>query len=127
MLFLLFICCIIALAVHVVLGWPWSILGGVVAGWLEPRGGWWRGALVVGSAWLILIGYNLLVATGPVREMHRVVASIAGNLPAWTIPVLSVFVGLLIGAAGGMVGASLRRAAARAGKVSSDSKRTRSL
>ncbi len=83
-----------------------------MAGWLEPRGGWWRGALAVGTAWLILIGYNLVVAPGPVREMHRVVAAVAGNLPGWTIPVLSVFVGLLVGVAGGLVGTSLRRVAA---------------
>lgn len=126
MLFLLLISCIVALALHVVLGWPWSILGGLAAGWLEPRGGWWRGALAVGSAWLILIGYNVLAAAGPVREMHRVVASVAGNLPAWTIPVLSVFVGLSLGAAGGLVGTSLRRVAARGNKETLSSKRTRS-
>lgn len=105
------ISCILALALHVVLGWPWSIIGGVAAGWLAPAGGWWRGGVAVGTAWLLLIGYNLLVAAGPVREMHRVAASIAGDLPGWTIPVLSVLVGLLIGSAGGLVGSSLRRVA----------------
>ncbi|MBT8399655.1 MAG: hypothetical protein KJO98_04200 [Rhodothermia bacterium] len=113
MLLLLFISGVIALVVHVLLGWPWSILGGVAAGWLAPRGGWWRGALAVGMAWLILIGYNFIVANGPVREMHRVVAGVAGDLPGWTIPGLSLFVGILIGAAGGLVGTSLARVGAR--------------
>ena len=100
---------IIALTLHVVAGWPWSALGGAAAGWLTPNGGWWRGAIAVGSAWAALIAYNLVAAFEPVMEMHRVVGSIAGGLPSWTIPLASVLVGSVIGAAGGFFGSSLRR------------------
>ena len=96
-----------ALVLHVVLGWPWSVGGGILAGWLFPRGAWWRGAVVVGMDWALLIGYNLFVAYGPVREMHRVVADIAWSSPSWTIPLASVLVGAAIGVGGGLVGSSL--------------------
>lgn len=98
----------VALALHTVIGWPWSIAGGIFVGWGAQSGSWWKGALVVGTDWLLLIIYNLAVAYEPVVEMHRVLAGFLGELPSWSIPLTSVLVGSVIGLCGGVLGSSLR-------------------
>jgi hypothetical protein len=96
------------LACHVLLGWRWDLLGGIAAGWLWIRGGWWRGAVIVGLVWLGLVVYSILVAEGPALELHHILAGMAGDIPTWSIPVVVVVIGLLIGATGGLIGSRLR-------------------
>ncbi len=101
----------VALLSHLLIGWAWGALGGVLIGWLSPRGGWWKGILVVGAVWAVLIGYNFVVAAGPVSEMHRVMGDIIGDLPAWAFPLISLATGGMIGLAGGLVGSAAGRLA----------------
>ncbi len=98
----------LTLLIHVLAGWTWSVAGGVIAGWLWSAGGWWRGAIVVGGAWLALVAYSILIATGPSLRLHAILSGIAGGIPSWMIPVLIVMVGATLGVAGGLVGSSAR-------------------
>ncbi len=107
----LFVSFAVALLSHLLFGWIWGVLGGVLVGWLSPKGGWWKGVLVVACAWAALIGYNFVVAAGPVAEMHRVMADIIGDLPAGAFPLMSVGAGGMIGLAGGLVGSAARHLA----------------
>jgi hypothetical protein len=92
------------LVLHVLLGWRWDIVGGVLAGWFWMERGAWRGAAVVGLVWLGLVVYSLVVAAGPTLELHRILAGMARAIPSWSVPVLVVLIGALIGAIGGVVG-----------------------
>ena len=98
----------VTLVIHLVLGWRWDLLGGVVAGWMWIDGGWWRGAASVGAVWLGLVMYTLIVATGPTLELHSVLAGMAGDMPSWSVPLIVVLIGILIGAVGGSIGTRLR-------------------
>jgi len=98
----------VALGAHLLLGWVWSISGGVLIGWMSLSGGWWKGAVAVGTAWATLLAYNMIVAPGPVTEMHRLVASIAGDFPPWSAPAATLAIGIVIGLSGGIFGRGAR-------------------
>jgi hypothetical protein len=102
---------VLAVVLHLILGWPWTILAGVAAGVWKGRGGWRVGALGVGLGWLAFVGYDYLVAAGAVAEMTRVMGGLMGNLPGFVVVVVTLVIGLVLGALGGAVGA---RAAALA-------------
>ena len=94
----------LAIVLHMLLGWPWTILAGVAAGVWKGRGGWRLGALGVGLGWLAFVGYDYLVAADAVNEMTRVMGALMGNLPALVVVVLTLVIGLVLGALGGAVG-----------------------
>lgn len=96
-----------ALALHLVLGWAWTLAAGIAAGLWVGRGGWLLGAASVGLEWLVLIAYNFLVDARAVRLMTEAVGSILGNLPFWMIVALTLFIAVLLGALGGAVGTQL--------------------
>lgn len=98
----------LALALHVFLGWEWTIVAGVATGIWFGRRGWLMGLLVVGLDWLILVGYNVLVDARAFGVMTRTMGGLLGNLPSAAIVALTVLIGGLIGAAGGATGSQLR-------------------
>ncbi|WP_457651896.1 hypothetical protein [Rhodocaloribacter sp.] len=94
----------LAVVLHLILGWPWTILAGVAAGVWKGRGGWRIGALGVGLGWLAFVVYDYLVAAGAVGEMTRVMGGLMGNLPGFVVVVVTLVIGLVLGALGGAVG-----------------------
>ena len=105
------LCAAVTIAIHLLLGWEWTILGGLLCGWLLPeRGGWW-GMAAVGGAWAVLVAFNGLAAPGPVGSMLQTTGTILGNLPAWLVVVLTVLIGILLGGLGGAIGSRLTRLA----------------
>jgi hypothetical protein len=96
-------------ACHLLLGWAWGVARGILAGWLWTSGGWWRGAVAVGSVWAGLTSYTIAVATGPAIELHRILAGVSGLVPSFAVPIIIIAVGILIGLSGGLVGSGLRR------------------
>lgn len=105
-----------ALVLHLTLGWAWTVVGGVVGGWLAVRRGWLVGLLGVGFGWLVLLAYAHVVAFGPVRVMTDTMAGIiagGGNLPGAALVALTLFIGLLLGGLGGGIGSQLARLTGR--------------
>ena len=100
---------IVAIAVHVILGWPFSVAGGAVAGYLAVDKGWLWGGLAVGFSWSLLVAYNFVVANGPVSRMIDVMAQILGNMPEAMFVVLTILIGCALGVCGGLVGAQTAR------------------
>lgn len=98
---------LVSLGLHLTLGWMWTVVAGFLGGvWAAPRG-WFVGALGVGLAWLMLVGFNFLVAAGPMSLLISALGSLIGNtLPALIVGA-TLFMGLLIGALGGWVGDAL--------------------
>jgi hypothetical protein len=102
------VCVLVALALHLTLGWLATILAGVVAGaWFIRKGWLWGGAVGVAD-WAILVAYNFIVASGPVSRMTAAVGGILGNLPGWAVVAVTLLIGAVLGMAGGYLGASLR-------------------
>ena len=98
---------ILALVLHLLLGWMWTVLAGVVVGvWKGPRG-WLFGGIGVGLSWLGLVIYNFVVAAGPVGRMTDTFGGILGNLPGFVIVAITVLLGVLLGMIGGGLGTQL--------------------
>jgi len=98
----------LSLALHLTLGWEWTVLSGVVAGYWALRRGWVLGAAGLGLAWLLVVGYNFVVAGGPVSLMTETLGGVLGNLPGWVIVGVTLLQGMVLGGLGGFAGTQLR-------------------
>lgn len=99
----------VAVLLHLLLGWEWTILAGVGAGmWFEGRG-WIFGALAVGLDWLALVVFSFSVDSRAVGVMTYTMGRILGNLPSPVIVAITLLIGMLIGGLGGAAGTQLRR------------------
>lgn len=109
----------LALALHLVLGWAWTVVAGFAAGfWVvlrAPAGGslgrhgWLVGTLGVGIEWAALVLYNFIVAGGAIGRMVHTVGGLLGNLPGFAVVLLTVLLGAVLGAVGGLAGAQAAR------------------
>ena len=108
---------VLALLAHVIAGWSWSILGGVLYGiLLKDRSGisaylihGLAGAMCVGVSWGILITYNFFIAPEGTASMLDVMGGIMGNLPGVLIVVLTLFIGSLLGLLGAIIGVQVKK------------------
>ena len=101
------ICFGVTLAIHTFLGWEWTLLGGVLCGWMLPRSAWLKGMAVVGADWAAYAAYAWIVSPEPVENMLHTVGQIIGNLPAGLVVVLTIAIGCLLGCVGGLIGSQL--------------------
>ncbi|MFQ5571596.1 MAG: hypothetical protein ACE5G0_18095 [Rhodothermales bacterium] len=99
--------CLLALALHLVLGWAWTMGAGIAAGVWMGRRGWFVGGAGVGLSWLALIIYNYVAAGRAVQTMTQTLGDILGNLPGIAVVGLTLLIGVLIGVLGGLVGTQL--------------------
>ena len=99
---------ILALVLHMLLGWAWTLLAGVVAGVWVGRRGWLVGGMGVGLSWLVLIVYNFIMASGPVGRMTETLGGILGNLPGFAVVGITLLIGVLLGTLGGGFGTQIR-------------------
>jgi len=98
----------VAVGLHLVLGWAWTIGGGIAVGLYHTRRAWLAGGICVGVSWSIFVAHAFIIAPEPTMRLMAVMGGIFGDLPSSLIPVLTVFLGILLGIAGGAVGASLK-------------------
>ncbi len=99
---------LVALAFHLALGWQFSAIGAIVAGFLAPQKGVRVGALSVAFGWGLLIIFNFVVATPETVEMTRIMAALLGNLPPFVTVLITLCIGLLLGSIGGWVGSAMK-------------------
>jgi len=100
---------VLALALHLALGWAWTLGAGLVGGVIAPRHGGLVGLLGVGLEWAALVGYNYIVAGAAMAVMTSTLGGILGNTPGTMVVAATVFIGALLGGLGGTVGALMRR------------------
>ncbi len=100
---------LLALVLHLLLGWMWTVLAGAAGGYLSVRRGWLVGAAGVAAGWGALVAYNLLFFQDETRRMAETVGGILGNLPGFAVVVASLLTGAVLGALGGFVGAQAAR------------------
>ncbi len=103
---------VLALALHLGLGWPWVLLAGAVGGYLA---GALAGGFGVGLGWLGLLLWNHLAHADAVGRMTDALGGLMGGLPAWAVPAMSLLLGFLLGFLGGGIGRLLRGLLARGG------------
>jgi hypothetical protein len=99
---------VVSLLLHLTLGWPWTLVAGMVGGFLANRHNGLVGMAGVGVAWLGLVGWNYAVAPGPVAEMTRVMGALFGNLPGAVVVGGTLLIGLLLGLLGGRIGGQVK-------------------
>lgn len=100
---------VVALALHILLGWPWSVLGGAVAGVLSPKSGWLVGSAAVGLSWSLLILYNFVVAPPETTRFLSITGGLFGNMSGTFVVVVTVLIGVVLGLLGGTIGGLARR------------------
>ena len=99
----------LALVLHLLLGWGWTLAAGIAGGFWAVRRGWLVGALGVGLDWLVWLLYDYAVARAATSEMVRVLGGILGNLPGVAVVGFTLLLGLVLGALGGFVGTQAAR------------------
>ena len=100
----------IAIILHLVLGWVWSIGGGIAAGLYCRRRAWLAGGIAVGLGWALFVAHAFIVAPEPTIRLLAIMGAMFGGLPGALIPVVTILVGGLLGIAGGALGASMNPA-----------------
>ena len=106
------ITCVLAIVLHLILGWPWVILAAVIMGLVAGKRGWLVGLCGVGLAWLLLIGWNYIMAADAIARMMETMSNLIGgmlgtSLPAFVFLILTVLIGSLLGLLGGLIGTRL--------------------
>jgi len=100
---------LLALAVHLTLGWAWTLAAGIAGGaWARQRG-WLVGLVGVAAAWAALVAYNFAIAPDATVRMARTVGGLIGNLPGVAVVGATVLIGAVLGALGGVLGQQARR------------------
>lgn len=98
---------VLALILHVFVGWAWSFAAALLLGfWMTKRGWLWGGALL-SLSWALAVAYNWIVAAGPVSRMLDVMGGILGNLSGFAVVLITILLGGLLGLIGGGLGSSL--------------------
>lgn len=105
---LLIVIAIISGALHLALGWEWTLVAGIVAGLLRPRIGWAMGAAGAALSWAAFVIYSAAVEPASFRILVDILGSLAGNIPGESFVGLTVLLGGLLGGLGGGLGTLIR-------------------
>lgn len=108
-----------ALALHILLGWQWSIVGGVAAGYGARRFAWAAGMIAVALSWMLLVVYNFAVAPAEMARFVKITSALFGNMPGPMLVLTTILIGALLGLLGGMIG-GLARNLTRGPKINRD-------
>ena len=97
----------VAVVLHLLLGWAWSIGGGVAAGLYRADRAWLAGGIAVGLGWAVFVIHALAVSPEPSLRLFNIMGALFGDIPSAFIPVGTILVGILLGIAGGGLGGSI--------------------
>ncbi len=98
----------LALGLHVLLGWQWTILAGAVYGFVERRHAWSAAMLACGLSWAVLVLWNFTVAPQETGKMTETLGGLFGNIAPWAIVAVTILLGALSGLIGALLGRGVR-------------------
>lgn len=99
---------VLSVALHVLLGWEWTLGAAVAGGAWAGRRGWFVGSAGVALGWAALLIWNFIGHPTQTQILVDTLAGLAGNIPGPVLVGATVLVGAALGAAGGWFGAALR-------------------
>ena len=105
---ILLLAAILSLVFHVLLGWQWALVGGVVAGLGSTRLGWVVGTIAVALSWTVLVIYNFAVAPAEMARFIEITSGLFGNMPGAMLVVTTISLGAVLGLLGGVIGSITR-------------------
>lgn len=100
---------LLALALHLVLGWWWTAVAALIGGYWIGRRGWMLGAAAVGFDYLALVLYSYAADPRAFGVMTDTMGALVGNLPGAAIVAVTLAIGAATGALAGAAGSRLRR------------------
>ncbi len=98
----------ITMLFHVLLGWAWSIAGGIAVGLFRAERAWIVGGIATGLSWAAFVIHAFVVAPEPTQRLMEIIGALFGGISGILVPFVTIMVGILIGASGGALGASIR-------------------
>lgn len=99
---------LLALMLHLFLGWQWTLLAGVVYGFYARRLGALLSSLACGLSWAQLVLWNLAVAPFETGNLTEAVGGLLGNIPSWAVVAVTILIGMLCGLLGALIGRRIR-------------------
>ena len=106
--FTLLVGLLVALAAHLLMGWAWSVLGPLSAGFLSMKRGAWNGLVVLVLAWGGIMAWNVAAASQESLNMMETLGGLLGGMPALVVPVATLLIAARLGAVAGWLGHSLK-------------------
>ena len=97
----------VSIALHLLLGWAWTIGGGIAVGLYRVDRAWLMGGISVGFGWAVFVAHAFLVSPEPTMRLLGIMGAIFGDVPGIFILIGTILVGILLGIAGGALGASM--------------------
>lgn len=104
---------LLALAVHLLIGWWATPLAALAGGIWKGRGGWWIGLAALALAWGGIVLYSALADGDAFARMTATVGGLLGNLPSFAVVAATLSIGALLGLLGGLAGTQVRYLAGR--------------
>jgi MFS-type transporter involved in bile tolerance (Atg22 family) len=98
---------LLALILHLLLGWQFAVLGAILGGYLSPASGWKTGLTALFAIWCGLMLWNYFMAPQSIQTLFSTMSGILGGLPSFAFPMLTLLVASVLGALGGSFGAQL--------------------
>ncbi len=95
----------LAVLLHRILGWEFTLLAGMVAGLWER--GWLPGMVGVGSSWAGWHLYHWVRAPEGYARLLDTLGVLAGGVPPLVVVAVSVSVGIALGGLGAVLGSAI--------------------
>ena len=104
-----FVTTALSIALHITLGWAWTLGAGIVGGLWAERSGWLVGGAGVALGWASAVAYSLAVAPASTRILLDALGQLFGNIPDAAVVAATLLIGAFLGVLGGVFGTALRR------------------
>lgn len=99
----------VTILMHLLLGWGWTLVGGLIVGAGLRRGGWWAGGVVGLLDWTVLVGWSFWSAPTETARMAHTVGELLEGMPGVLFVGAVLGMGFALGAIGGLAGSYLGR------------------
>lgn len=99
---------LLALVLHLLVGWWATPVAALAGGFWKGRGGWWLGLVALVASWGSLVGYTAAVDADSFGRMAVTVGGLLGNLPGFAVVAATLLIGGLLGMLGGLAGSQVR-------------------
>ena len=98
---------IVALALHLTLGWAWTLIAGLGVGAVLRQGGWWAGGLMGTISWGLLIGWSFWEAPAETARLTGTVGELLAGISGVLFVGAVLGIGFVLGAVGALAGSFL--------------------